>query len=60
LACDLNVNNTLALQNSKLIKAYVSIDPRVRPLAMVIKYWTKRRGINDAGIKKKWRVHLFF
>ncbi|KAI8889498.1 PAP/OAS1 substrate-binding domain-containing protein, partial [Backusella circina FSU 941] len=49
LACDLNVNNTLALQNSKMIKTYVAIDPRVRPLAMVIKYWTKRRGINDAG-----------
>jgi DNA polymerase sigma len=60
LACDLNVNNTLALQNSKLIKAYVSIDPRVRPLAMVIKYWAKRRGINDAGMKKNGAYICFF
>jgi DNA polymerase sigma len=49
LACDLNVNNTLAIQNTKMIKTYVSIDPRVRPLALLIKHWTKQRGINDAG-----------
>ena len=49
LACDMNVNNTLALENTRLIKTYVEIDPRVRPLAMVVKHWTKRRVLNDAG-----------
>lgn len=49
LACDMNVNNTLALENTRMIKTYVEIDPRVRPLAMIIKYWTKRRIVNDAG-----------
>ena len=54
LACDMNVNNTLALENTRMIKTYVEIDPRVRPLAMIIKYWTKRRIVNDAGKQ----VHL--
>lgn len=54
LACDMNVNNTLALENTRMIKTYVEIDPRVRPLAMIIKYWTKRRVVNDAGKQ----VHL--
>ena len=49
LACDLNVNNTLALENTRMIKTYVEIDPRVRPLAMIIKHWTRRRIVNDAG-----------
>ncbi|TAQ85968.1 hypothetical protein B7494_g5708 [Chlorociboria aeruginascens] len=49
LACDMNVNNTLALENTRMIKTYVEIDPRVRPLAMIIKHWTKRRIVNDAA-----------
>lgn len=49
LACDMNVNNTLALENTRMIKTYVEIDERVRPLAMIIKQWTKRRILNDAG-----------
>jgi DNA polymerase sigma len=49
LAADLNVNNTLALENTRMIKTYVLIDERVRPLAMIIKHWTKQRILNDAG-----------
>lgn len=49
LACDMNVNNTLALENTRMVRTYVEIDERVRPLAMVLKYWTRRRVINDAG-----------
>jgi len=49
LACDMNVNNTLALENTRMIKTYVQIDPRVRPLAMIVKHWTRRRMVNDAG-----------
>lgn len=51
LACDMNVNNTLALENTRMIRTYIDIDDRVRPLAMIIKYWTRRRVMNDAG---KW------
>ena len=50
LACDMNVNNTLALENTRMIKIYVEIDERVRPLAMIVKQWTKRRILNDAGM----------
>lgn len=49
LACDMNVNNTLALENTRMIRTYVEIDERVRQLAMIVKYWTKRRILNDAG-----------
>jgi DNA polymerase sigma len=49
LSCDMNVNNTLALENTRMIKTYVHIDDRVRALAMIIKYWTRRRILNDAA-----------
>ncbi|KAK0656261.1 hypothetical protein B0T16DRAFT_316676 [Cercophora newfieldiana] len=49
LACDMNVNNTLALENTRMVRTYVGIDERVRPLAMIIKYWTRRRIVNDAA-----------
>ncbi|KAJ5536169.1 PAP/25A-associated [Penicillium frequentans] len=50
LACDMNVNNTLALENTRMIRTYVDVDERVRPLAMSVKYWTKRRTLNDAAL----------
>lgn len=58
LNCDMNVNNTLALENTRMIKTYVEIDERVRPLAMIIKYWTRRRILNDAGqfLESSWII----
>jgi len=49
LACDMNVNNPLALENTRMIKTYVQMDDRIRPLAKIIKFWTKQRILNDAG-----------
>ncbi|GJN69460.1 PAP/25A associated domain-containingfamily [Purpureocillium lilacinum] len=49
LACDMNVNNTLALENTRMVRTYVEADPRVRQLAMILKYWTRRRVVNDAA-----------
>jgi hypothetical protein len=49
LACDMNVNNTLALENTRMIRIYVEIDPRIRQLGMILKHWARRRVINDAG-----------
>lgn len=60
LACDINVNNTLALLNTKMIKTYVSIDSRVRPLIMTIKHWTKQRQLNDAGKQKRKKPCCYF
>ena len=47
LACDISVNNNLAVVNSRLVGAYCRIDPRMAPLGMAIKHWAKSRGIND-------------
>lgn len=49
MAADINVNNTLALENTRMVKSYVLLDERVRPLAMIIKQWARQRALNDAG-----------
>ncbi|KAI9597374.1 hypothetical protein BDF19DRAFT_383299, partial [Syncephalis fuscata] len=59
LACDINVNNPLSVQNTRMVRAYVSIDPRVRPLTMIIKHWTKRRELNDAGNQTLYSLCLY-
>ncbi|KAF9212151.1 hypothetical protein BGZ59_007167 [Podila verticillata] len=51
LSCDMNINTPLGLMNTRLIKTYVAIDPRVRPFAMIIKHWARKRVLNDAGME---------
>ncbi|OUM65265.1 hypothetical protein PIROE2DRAFT_21919, partial [Piromyces sp. E2] len=48
LSCDINVNNTVALQNSMMVKTYASIEKRAKQLIILIKHYAKRRMINDA------------
>ncbi|KAG0016231.1 hypothetical protein BGZ80_009354 [Entomortierella chlamydospora] len=49
LSCDMNINTQLGIMNSRMVKTYVAIDPRVRPFAMIIKHWAKKRVLNDAA-----------
>ena len=49
LDCDVSLNNPLALCNTKLLRSYSECDPRVRPLAYIIKHWAKMRQMNNPG-----------
>ncbi|KAI9338951.1 hypothetical protein DFJ73DRAFT_603047, partial [Zopfochytrium polystomum] len=51
ISCDINVNNTIALRNTTLVKLYVELDPRVRPVILIIKHWAKQRVLNDETAK---------
>ena len=48
IQCDINFSNHLALHNTRLLKCYSLCDPRVRPMIVVIKAWTKSRKINSS------------
>ena len=39
--------NMLAIANSRLLRDYMSIDIRAKALCFAIKYWAKRRSVND-------------
>lgn len=47
LDCDISLQNPLALANTRLLRAYSEIDPRVRELAFLIKHWAKSRHLNS-------------
>ncbi|KAF8822064.1 polynucleotide adenylyltransferase [Cardiosporidium cionae] len=47
IGCDISVNNSLAIVNSKLIATYVKLDSRLKMLGIAVKNWAKSRGIND-------------
>ena len=49
LDCDICLNNLLAVHNTQLLNTYGKADPRVRPLAYLIKRWAKRRKLNNAA-----------
>ncbi|OUM58423.1 hypothetical protein PIROE2DRAFT_47961 [Piromyces sp. E2] len=48
LNCDITVNNRVATFNSELIRCYTELDKRVRDIILIIKKWSKCRGINDS------------
>lgn len=45
---DVCLNNELGHHNTNMLYAYANMESRVRPLCLLVKYWAKRRGINDA------------
>ncbi|XP_043477255.1 uncharacterized protein LOC122508168 [Leptopilina heterotoma] len=40
-SCKLYFRNSIELHKSFLIKHYLSLDPRIRPLLMIVKYWAR-------------------
>lgn len=47
IRCDIGFDNKLAYHNTRLLQTYAEIDPRVRQMVLLVKYWAKRRGINE-------------
>eukprot|EP00117_Sycon_ciliatum_P017860 scpid18193/ scgid6215/ Terminal uridylyltransferase 7; Zinc finger CCHC domain-containing protein 6 len=46
---DISLGNVLALENTRLMATYAAIDPRVRQLGLVVKYFAKVCEIGDAS-----------
>ncbi|XP_075247414.1 poly(A) RNA polymerase GLD2-like [Convolutriloba macropyga] len=47
--CDLNINNSVGIRNTHLLKAYSLVDERLAQLMFAVKYWARFNGINDAS-----------
>lgn len=46
LPVDISIENTIAIENTRLIKLYMDLDSRVKPLAFALKVWCKSRAIS--------------
>mmetsp|Transcript_152252 Transcript_152252/g.280122 ORF Transcript_152252/g.280122 Transcript_152252/m.280122 type:complete len:831 (-) Transcript_152252:451-2943(-) len=49
LEIDLSCQNTEALRNTRLLRAYASLDPRVRELGVAVKLWAKASRVCGAA-----------
>ncbi|XP_035494554.1 poly(A) RNA polymerase GLD2 isoform X2 [Scophthalmus maximus] len=49
LEFDLNINNTVGIRNTFLLRSYAYADLRIRPMILVIKKWARHHQINDAS-----------
>ncbi|KAM6931393.1 poly(A) RNA polymerase GLD2 [Xenentodon cancila] len=49
LEFDLNVNNTVGIRNTFLLRSYAYADLRVRPMILVVKKWARHHKINNAS-----------
>ncbi|KAJ8919270.1 hypothetical protein NQ315_003854 [Exocentrus adspersus] len=52
LSCDINMRNMLGVCNSNLINYYLSLDPKLRKLMIVLKFWARTHKITGQN-------HLF-
>merc|ERR1719221_1571785 len=46
--CDVSVNNHLPLWNSELLRSYSMVNPRLRPLVLLVKQWAKKHHVCGA------------
>ncbi|RZF48479.1 hypothetical protein LSTR_LSTR007757 [Laodelphax striatellus] len=49
LLCDVTFLNKLGLKNSEMLKFLLSLDPRIRNLALIVKYWAKVHELSGIG-----------
>ena len=47
--CDISLENLLAMRNTKLLKTYADLDPRVQVLGYAFKHFAKVCGMADAS-----------
>ncbi|XP_076383175.1 poly(A) RNA polymerase, mitochondrial [Megalopta genalis] len=49
ISCDISFKNSFGIYKSKLMKYCISLDVRLRPLIMLIKYWARNFKISSTG-----------
>lgn len=50
IACDMNIQHTLGIHNSVLVKAYLDIDERLVQFLVLLKHFARSHGILDASL----------
>ncbi|KAJ8670269.1 hypothetical protein QAD02_001528 [Eretmocerus hayati] len=60
ISCDISFKNSLAVHNSQLVKFILSIDPRLRPTMMVLKYWVSNYELKISDRMSKYALTMLF
>lgn len=46
-SCDINTNNVLGIENTRMIGQYADLDQRIRPFLAAIKQFVKQKNLNN-------------
>jgi hypothetical protein len=58
ICCDLNIRNKLSVCNSELIKYYLSLDEKLKPLMIMIKFWAERCGLKKVNYFSSYALYM--
>ncbi|XP_076236137.1 speckle targeted PIP5K1A-regulated poly(A) polymerase [Calliopsis andreniformis] len=58
VSCDISFKNSLGIYKSNWIKHCISLDNRVKPLMMIIKYWARNFKISGSGKMSNYGLML--
>lgn len=56
--CDLSFENRLSVQNTKLLRMYLSFDPRIYHFMVLIRYWAKFHNLTGSNLIKNYALTL--
>lgn len=58
ICCDINVKNKVSVQNSKLIKYYLNLDDKIRPLMIFIKFWAEHYDLKKVNFFSSYALYM--
>lgn len=60
LSCDFNFASMLGVKNTHLIRYYLSLDPKLMPVMLVVKLWAKIKELSGANKFSNYSLTLMF
>ncbi|XP_058809727.1 uncharacterized protein LOC131674929 [Phymastichus coffea] len=60
ISCDISFKNSLAVHNSQLVKFYLSLDERLKPTMMILKYWVSNFELRGGDKMSKYALTMLF
>lgn len=60
ISCDISFKNSLAVHNSRLVKFLLSLDRRLKPTMMILKYWVSNFELKGGDKMSKYALTMLF
>ncbi|EFA02081.2 uncharacterized protein mkg-p [Tribolium castaneum] len=58
ICCDINVKNRLSVRNSELIKYYLTLDAKIKPLMIFVKFWADLYGLKKVNFFSSYALYM--
>lgn len=60
LSCDFNFTSTLGVKNTHLVRYYLSLDPKLMPVMLVIKLWARMKELSGTNKFSSYSLTMMF